>query len=125
MNYWIGVAQAAKIQLGLPFGENAEFDTFNEYFTALVNFAVIAAGLIAVLVIVYAGYVYTQSQGQADRVSYAKELIAGALTGLALLLMIRLIVPTLGIGEPAPPAEETGESGLYSSPSRIVRLNDF
>lgn len=98
MTWFLGVAHA-QFELGLPFSEHTKYATFNAYFTDLVNFAVIIAGLIAVLVIVYAGYIYTQSQGQADRVSYAKELIAGALTGLALLLMIRLILPTLGIGD--------------------------
>ncbi|QQG49757.1 MAG: hypothetical protein HZB70_03095 [Candidatus Berkelbacteria bacterium] len=99
MTSWLGKALAQDIHLGLPFGDRAEYTTFNAYFTALISFAVTIASLVAVLVIVYAGYVYTQSQGQADKVSFAKELIAGALTGLALLLMIRLILPTLGIGD--------------------------
>jgi hypothetical protein len=105
MNFWIERAHAAKFTLGLPFGAGQCPDgvcpDFNAYFTGIVNFAIVIAGLLAVLVIVYAGLIYTQSQGQADKVSYAKELIAGALTGLALLLMIRLIVPTLGLGQRA------------------------
>lgn len=99
MDFWLGRAIAQDINLGLPFADRATYPTFNAYFTALVSFAVTIASLIAVAVIVYAGFVYSQSQGQADKVSFAKELIAGALTGLALLLMIRLILPTLGIGE--------------------------
>ncbi len=100
MNYLFerALAQNNPIKLGLPFGAQSEYGSFNEYFTALVNFAVGAAGLIAVLVIVYAGFIYTQSQGQADKVSMAKELIAGALTGLGLLLLTRLILSTLCIG---------------------------
>lgn len=96
----VALAQSDRIRLGLPFGGQSEYASFNEYFVALVNFAVITAGLIAVLVIVYAGYIYTQSQGQADKVSMAKELIAGALTGLGLLLLTRLILSTLNIGTP-------------------------
>jgi|GEM_PF-1774050 len=105
MNPWANLVYGAEFTIGLPFGPDATFSNFSEYFTAIVNFAILVAGLIAVLVIVYAGMVYVQSQGQADRVSQAKELIAGALTGLALLLMIRLIVPTLNIGDDRPPAE--------------------
>jgi hypothetical protein len=99
---WVVEKAYAQFQLGLPFGAsqcpNGQCPDFNAYFTGLVNFALVIAGLLAVLVIVYAGFIYTQSQGQADKVTYAKELIAGALTGLALLLLTRLIVPTLGIG---------------------------
>lgn len=102
IGYWIGRAEAA-IELGLPFGAdkvcpNGVCPDFNAYFTGIVNFSIVVAGLVAVLVIVYAGFMYTQSQGEAAKVSQAKELIAGALTGLALLLLIRLILPTLNIG---------------------------
>ncbi len=103
-DYLVGTAQA-QFTLGLPFGGSQCPDNvcpdFNAYFTALVNFAVVIAGLVAVLVVIYAGFTYAQSQGQADKVSHAKELIAGALTGLALLLLIRLILPTLNIGRTA------------------------
>ncbi len=98
IGFWLGTARAA-IDLGLPFGGQASYPDFNSYFTALVNFAVLVAGLIAVLMIVYAGLMYSQSAGQADKASQAKELVAGALTGLALLLMIRFILPTLNIGK--------------------------
>jgi len=97
LGYWIGTAQA-QFTVRLPFSDQSRFDNFNAYFTSLVGFAVIVAGLVAVLVIVYAGFMYVQSQGQADRISQAKELIAGALTGLILLFLIRLILPTLNIG---------------------------
>ncbi len=109
---WLLVTAHAQINLGLPFNRgNAKYDTFNDYFTDLINFSVIIASLVAVIVIVYAGLTYVQSQGQADKASHAKELIAGALTGLGLLLLIRLILPTLNIGAAAVGlvhAEDTG-----------------
>lgn len=98
----------AEFTLGLPFGASQCPDNvcpdFNSYFVGLVNFAVIVAGLVAVLVVVYSGFVYVQSQGQPDRASHAKELIAGALTGLILLFLIRLLLPTLDIGALGGPA---------------------
>jgi hypothetical protein len=100
LNYWIGTA-VAQFTVKLPFSEQTTFNNFNDYFTALVNFAVIVAGLVAVLVIIYAGFMYAQSQGEAAKVSHAKELIAGALTGLILLFLTRLILPTLNIGRPS------------------------
>lgn len=98
MDWLVGVANA-QINLGLPFNQGkANYSNFNDYFVDLINFSVVVASLIAVVIIIYAGLNYVQSQGQADKASHAKELIAGALTGLGLLLMIRLILPTLDIG---------------------------
>jgi hypothetical protein len=88
----------AQFKLGLPFNGTVEYGSFNEYFTDLINFAVVIAVLVSVLVVVYAGIMYAQSQGEASKVAHAKELIAGALTGLILLFLVRLIVPTLNIG---------------------------
>lgn len=105
-------ALAQALNLGLPFSDKAQYSSFSEYFTALVNFSIVVAGLVAVLIIVYAGFTYVQSQGEAAKVSHAKELIAGALTGLALLLMTRLILPTLNIGR----TSLFGTSALAQSP---------
>lgn len=96
-SYLIGTAYA-QFELGLPFGDKVKYTSFNEYFVDLINFAVVIAVLVSVLVIVYAGIMYAQSQGEASKVAHAKELIAGALTGLILLFLVRLIVPTLNIG---------------------------
>ncbi len=115
--FFIGVAHA-DINISMPFNKGETYTTFNDYFSALTNWAVGIAALIAVLVIVYAGYSYTQSQGQADKTSQAKELAAGALTGLALLLMIRLITPTLGIDikDNTPSASTSTDSGINIAP---------
>jgi hypothetical protein len=71
--------------------------TFEQYFSSLVNVGIIVAIAISVLITIYAGILYAQSQGEASKVALAKELIAGCLTGLAILLLIKLILPTLGI----------------------------
>lgn len=97
LGFFVGVAHA-QFKLGLPFNGRTDYPSFNAYFTDLINFAVVVAVLVSVLVIVYAGIMYAQSQGEASKVSHAKELIAGALTGLILLFLVRLIVPTLNIG---------------------------
>ena len=70
---------------------------FATYFNSLVNIGIIVAIAISILITVYAGIIYTQSQGEAGKTVLAKELVSGCLTGLAILLLIKLILPTLGI----------------------------
>jgi heme/copper-type cytochrome/quinol oxidase subunit 2 len=97
--FWIGLARA-QFTAGLPFGQGT-YSNFGQYFTDLVTLAIEIAIAVATLIIVYAGILYGRSQGKAEQASQAKELIAGALTGLAILLLIRLILPTLNIGSPS------------------------
>lgn len=51
----------------------------------------IATGL-ATLMIIYAGYIYMASQGNQDSQKTAKELIIAALSGLALVILAKLIL---------------------------------
>ena len=86
-----------KFTPGLPVEPGQGEVTFQQYFSSLVNVGVIVAIAISVLITVYAGVLYSQSQGEASKIALAKELVAGCLTGLAILLLIKLILPTLGI----------------------------
>jgi hypothetical protein len=112
IRYWLFQAALAqgKFQPGLSVGNCTEAVkkanggqcpnvpvTFQEYFSSLVNVGIIVAIAISVLVTIYAGIIYAQSQGEASKIALAKELVAGCLTGLAILLLIKLILPTLGI----------------------------
>lgn len=103
------VLAQGKFQPGLPVDSCAKEDllpngrcpdvpvTFQEYFSSLVNVGIIVAIAVSVLITIYAGIMYAQSQGEASKIALAKELVAGCLTGLAILLLIKLILPTLGI----------------------------
>ena len=86
-----------KFTPGLPVEPGQGEVTFAEYFSSLVNVGIIVAIAISVLITIYAGILYAQSQGEASKIALAKELVAGCLTGLAILLLIKLILPTLGI----------------------------
>lgn len=55
----------------------------------------IVAGL-AVLMIIYAGYIYMTSQGNPERLGVAKDIIIGVITGIALLFLMGLILGTVG-----------------------------
>mgnify|MGYP001569391474 CR=1 FL=1 len=94
----VGVSLAqGKFQPGLSVEKGQGAVTFQEYFSSLVNVGIIVAIAISVLITIYAGIMYSQSQGEASKIALAKELVAGCLTGLAILLLIKLILPTLGI----------------------------
>ena len=110
------VLAQGKFQPGLPIGDCTEAIksansgkcpevpvTFQEYFSSLVNVGIFVAIGISVLITIYAGILYAQSQGEASKIALAKELIAGCLTGLAILLLIKLILPTLGISVQSTP----------------------
>jgi len=91
------VLAQGKFQPGFPIEKGQGEVTFQDYFSSLVNVGIIVAIAISVLITIYAGILYAQSQGEASKIALAKELIAGCLTGLAILLLIKLILPTLGI----------------------------
>lgn len=93
----IRASAAGQFQPGLPITPGQSEVDFQTYFSSLVNVGIIVAVGISVLITIYAGIIYAQSQGEASKIALAKELIAGCLTGLAILLLIKLILPTLGI----------------------------
>lgn len=74
------------------------FSSIGDYLAALItNYGIPIAVMAAVIVIVYAGFVYIHSGGSPDATGTAKELITGAIVGLITLLLIgyflALIIP--------------------------------
>ena len=98
-----GPGSGSTFTLGLPLGvtgaacANGTCNSFADYFTALITLGIEIAGGISVILIIYAGFMYAQSGGNAQKANNAKELVSGALIGMAILLLIRVILPTLGI----------------------------
>jgi len=54
------------------------------------------AGGIAVILIIYAGFLYSTSAGNPQRVAAAKELLTAALSGLILLIFAAYILRLIG-----------------------------
>ncbi len=52
---------------------------------------------VAVLMIIYAGYIYLTSQGSSDKIGTAKDILVGVITGIVLLFTIGIILKTIGI----------------------------
>lgn len=65
------------------------------YVSNLYNWAIGAGAALAVIILMYAGYVMTTSSGDPQKVGFAKEIIVGSLSGLALLAGAKLILNVL------------------------------
>lgn len=92
--------EAPKLQIGLPTlsltervqctasGDNWEckIPWIGEYVKAIYNYGLGIAGILAAIVLMAGGVVWLVSAGDASRVSLAKELISGSVTGLVILM---------------------------------------
>jgi len=68
-----------------------------EYLANLYSWSIGVAGMLAIIMIIWAGYIYITSAGSSDGNNKAKEMIISALAGLIFLLAARLFLSTLGI----------------------------
>ena len=66
--------------------------TVGDYVTKLYKFGIPAGMALAGLVMIYAGYIFITSQGNPDGIKQAKDLMIGALTGLALIILAGVIL---------------------------------
>lgn len=79
-----GVTKDASGNILLPF--------FGQYVSGLYIWALSAAGLVCVALIIIGGFMYITSSGSADKITSAKEQITHALLGLGLLLLTYTIL---------------------------------
>ncbi len=59
--------------------------------TTILNWIYIAGGIVAVIVIVYAGSKYILSQGQPEKMKQASQIIAYAIIGLVVVVLAAAI----------------------------------
>ncbi len=85
-------------------GQDCEIPWISEYISLIYQYIVGLAAILAAIVILIAGFLWLMSAGSPDRISQAKELIIGALSGLALALMsyfiLNIINPELIMNRP-------------------------
>ena len=89
-------AYAYRINLPFP-GQDQEISSFNEYIIQLIGFAINVGFALAVLVILYGAIKYTSGAGDEAKAKDSKDIILGAVIGFALLVLIRVIIPILGL----------------------------
>lgn len=110
----ISIAQAVDVGVEIPGGKSGgKGYTYQSYIADVYKFALTLGEWLAVLMIVYAGYKYMTSQGNSSAINDAKEMLIGALLGLAILFLVRVILNTLNLPNPA----DQGASTTASTPA--------
>lgn len=95
--HWL-IGRAAAYTIGVPInGNKTTYSSFSEYFLDLINLATNIAIALAVLMIIWGAFKYTTSGGEDSKAKDGKDIIVGALVGLALLFLIKIIVPIIGV----------------------------
>lgn len=78
-------------------GQAGSVTSYKEYVTSMLEFAKNLGLMLAILMLIYAGYKYMTSQGNPTAINEAKEITIGALTGFILLFLVYLITNILGV----------------------------
>lgn len=74
------------------------------------QFIAIIGGLLAILMLIYAGYRYMTSYGDPEKISDAKDIIEKALIGLSLLILAALLLNTINPRTAEDPCKPTYNS---------------
>ena len=90
-------AGETSIQIGAPFPGEASNVTFSEHLQNAFNWAATIGSLLAVFMIVFAGFKYMTSTGNPEALQDAKDTISGAVIGLAMLILIYFLLEFFGV----------------------------
>ncbi len=77
--------------------EFGEAKNLTEYINLIMPWILGIASSLAVLMMIYAGYIYMTSQGNPEATGRAKDIIIGVISGVLLLFIIEIILNQLGI----------------------------
>lgn len=80
--------------VGTDFGD---VNTVGEYVNGILGWLMPIAGGLALLMVIYVGYLYMTSQGNPENINQAKEILIGVIVGIVLLFSITLILNEIGI----------------------------
>lgn len=75
--------------------KDKKYQTLGDYLTDLVKVAMVLSVVGATLVVVYAGFGYLNSGGSPEGTAHSKEMIAGALIGIATVFMMSVFLVSL------------------------------
>jgi len=76
-------------------GQQVKKTSVVEYVNEAYNFAAIVGGLVAVLMIIWAGYRYMTSYGDPEKIADAKDIVEKSLLGLGILIFAALILNSI------------------------------
>src|SRR5262249_13004315 len=121
------VASAQELNTGLnEVGQTVKLSSADPRVIAtnIINIALGFIGIILVAIILYAGFLYMTSGGEADKVATAKKMIVSAIIGLVITLSAwaiarfviqKLLEATQGGGGPSTSSGQGGGGGFGSS----------
>ena len=75
--------------------EDPEDSSVLEYVNNGYRFFAVVGGLVAVMMLIYAGYRYMTSYGDPEKISDAKDIVEKTLVGLGLLILAAVILNTV------------------------------
>ncbi len=84
-----------KCDTGLGFAFSV--DNPQDFINSLFRFALMIAGAAALLILIYAGYIYMTSAGDKTKVQAARETITSAIAGLLFLIFSITILEIIGV----------------------------
>ena len=69
-----------------------------EYVSRILNtFLIPILGGLALIMVIYAGYIYMTSQGNPEALGRAKDILIGVVVGIVLLFTIEIIIRQIGL----------------------------
>lgn len=92
---YIAPGSAAGYEIG---SGNIRGVTLSQYIIVVYNYAASIIGLLAVVVIIVAGYRYMSAMGNPQYIAEAKAMAMGAIAGVVLVILSYLILSTLNPG---------------------------
>ena len=81
----------AKISVGDIGAKGAVITDDSQLFDGFLNTLYLWAGIVCVIIIIVAGFLYVIGNGNAARIKRAREAIRGAITGLIVILLAFVI----------------------------------
>ena len=90
-------AQVNALDLGMEYAENldlptAEDDDVRDMAVTIIKYLITFLGIIAVVIILYGGFVWMTAAGNDDRVTKAKSIIVAGIIGLVIVIAAFAIV---------------------------------
>jgi len=85
-----GIAKAQGWSTNTDFGTGV--DNFGVYLSSIMTWVTRIAGGIALLMFIYAGYLYLTSRGDTSQIEEAKNIIIGVIVGILLLFTAEILL---------------------------------
>ena len=86
---------AGSIETKIKIGGRAQFDDIVDFIIYIHQYAIIVGGILAMIVVIVAGFQLTASGGNSAIIGSAKKRIAGAITGVIILVLSFTILQSI------------------------------